>query len=143
MEISPQEIRAGPVEALERLIEVPIGTIEASSTVTVTIGFDKSHFNTPGVDADPIFAITDGVVGYSVWIVDIINYPTSAPCYSTSNQNKNNLLSAGTKFPSTFKITFHVGEQYGYCETAQEGGYLNTFTEDQPMDLSKPLNLDQ
>ena len=37
----------------------------------------------------------------------------------------NPLVSEGTDASSTFKFTFVVWELFGFCETAQEGGYLN------------------
>ena len=43
--ITPGEIRVGPVIRFSKEIEVPIGTIVFTSTVVVTIGFNKSHFN--------------------------------------------------------------------------------------------------
>ena len=136
-----QEIRAGPVQAGEKLIEVPIGTIDFSSTVSITIGLDNVHFNTEGVEANPRIGITDGTTAYSVWILDVSGYPNVAPCYSINGQNSRKGVTPGTKVPSTFKITFHPGQLYGYCETAQDGGYINTFNERRRMDLTKPLYL--
>ena len=143
MVITPQEIRVGPaVTASSKEIEVPIGPIDSESTVVVTIGFNKSHFNKIGVDADPKIGITDGTISSSVWIVDHNNYATLAPCYSTTLQNAGNTVSSAAMFPSTFKITFDIGLRYGYCETAQDGGYLNVFNIDELLDLSKPLSLE-
>ena len=140
VKIMDEVILAGPATPSEKLIEVPIGTIDDTSTVVVTVGVDNAHFNKNGVDADPHIRISDGVTFYEVWIVDISNYHNHAPCYLTKH-NKRKTVPSGTKVPSTFKFTFHLSQQFGYCETAQVGGYINTFKSSKRLDLSKPLSL--
>ena len=47
----------------------------------------------------------------------------------------------GAKASSTFKLSFVPFYKYGACETAQDGGIINTGTFDSQVDTAKPLFL--
>ena len=50
-------------------------------------------------------------------------------------------VSIGTKVPATFKLTFTPFYKYGSCDTAEEGGYINTGRFNTQLDITKPLYL--
>ena len=74
-------------------------------------------------------------------IVDKANYPGIPPCYPLPGSHDDARISSGTEVPSMFKLTFTPFYKYGACETAQEGGYINTGRFDTQLDISKPLYL--
>jgi len=109
----------------EKLLEVPLGQIDPHATIVITVGLDNSHPNTP-TDTDPHVGISDGTNTNVWWITDLNNYPTYAPCLPSGGTHDDTRVSSGTKVPATFKLTFTPFHKYGSCETAQEGGYINT-----------------
>ena len=139
--ITDKVIHVGSGASWEMLMTVPIGTVDPDSTITVTVGVDRSHFNTAGLDADPHFKVTDGTKFNEFSLVDINNYKHYAPCFPLNGGADNDLVSSGTKVPATFKFTFIPGQAFGYCETAQEGGYINTGKFNSNIDIGKPLSL--
>ena len=108
--------------------------------ILVTVGLDKSHPNTPA-DSDLYIAISDGTTENGQTIVDADNYANSPPCRPLSAVQDNVLVSPGTPVPAIFKLIFTPFYKYGACETAQEGGYINTGTFTSQIDTSKPLFL--
>ena len=104
---------------------MPLGQIDPHATIVITVGLDNSHPNTR-TDSDPRIAISDGTNTNMVHIHDLGNYPGLAPCFLITGTHDNTLVSSGTKVPATFKLTFTPFYKYGSCETAQEGGYINT-----------------
>ena len=134
-------IHFGPGVANERLLTVPIGEIDPHATIVVTVGLEKSRFNTASVDCDPGIGISDGTSENQFWIVDVNNYPSLSPCYPTSGTQDHAKVAAGTPVSGTFKLTFSPFNKLGICETAQEGGYINTGTFNAQMDVFKPLFL--
>ena len=126
-----------------KLIEVPLGGIAPHDTIVITLGLDKAYVNNASVDSDPIVGITDGTHKNLFAIWDANNYPQASPChvkYRTGTHD-NAKVSSGTQAPSTIKLTFAPFSKFGFCETAQEGGYINTGTFNAQIDITKPLFL--
>ena len=76
-------------------------------------------------------------------IVDKNNYLSSPPCviwFGTGTQD-NARVSSTTLVPTTTKLTFSPFYKYGSCETAQEGGYINTARFTSQLDITKSLFL--
>ena len=72
-------------------------------------------------------------------LVDVNNYPTYSPCYPINGAHDNVLVSRNTKVPAIFTLTFVPYYKFAACETAQEGGYLNTGTFNSRIDPEKPV----
>ena len=72
---------------------------------------------------------------------DAGNYGTLPPCRPANAEHDNTLVSPGTPVPATFKLILTPFYKYTACETAQEGGYINTGTFNDQIDTSKPLFL--
>ena len=141
VDIQDRVIHVGPgTAANEKFLEVPLGEIDPQATIVVTVGLDKSHPNTPA-DSDLYIAISDGTTENSQTIVDAGNYGNVPPCRPVSAVHDAVLVSPGTPVPATFKLIFTPFYKYGACETAQEGGYINTATFNDQIDTSKPLFL--
>ena len=66
------------------------------------------------------------------------SYP---PCRVVSGIDDYAHISATAQTPSTFKLTFSPFFRCGTCETAQDGGYINTVRFYTQIDVSKPLHL--
>ena len=141
VDIQERVIHFGSGVADEKLLVVPIGEIDPHATIAVTVGIDKSYPNAASVDCDAAVGISDGTTENLFWIVDVHNYPTLSPCYPTSGSHDHTLVASGTPVSSTFKLTFAPFNKFGFCETAQEGGYINTATFSSRMDITKPLFL--
>ena len=123
----------------EKLLEVPLGEVTTQSTIVVTVYMDKSRSNTQ--DTDLQVGISDTTNTNIQTIVDIHNYHMYPPCYPNGASHDNRTVPTGTTVPSTFKLTFIPFYKYAACETAQEGGYINTGTFNAQIDTSKPLLL--
>ena len=139
--IQDRVIHFGSGTANEKLLEVPLGKIDPHATIVITVGLDKSHPNTASTDSDPNIGISDGTNSNIVFIHDLDNYPSGSPCYLRDGSHDNTLISSGTKVPAMFKLTFTPFYKYGSCETAQEGGYINTGRFNTQLDITKPLYL--
>ena len=138
--IQDRVIHFGTGTANEKLLEVPLGQIDPHATIVITFGLDNSHPNTPA-ESDPLIGISDGTNSNVMYIQDLSNYGSYPPCRPTSGTHDNTLVSSGTKVPATFKLTFTPFYKYGSCETAQEGGYINTGRFNTQLDITKPLYL--
>ena len=125
----------------EMVLRVPIGQVDQHATIVITVGLDKSHPNNAGVDSDPLVGISDGTNENLFIIVDVNNYPSYSPCRPYNGSHDDTRVAAGTQVSSTFKLTFIPFNKCGFCETAQEGGYINTGTFAQRIDITKPLFL--
>ena len=139
--IQDRVIHFGSGAANEKLLEVPLGQIDPHATIVITVGLDNSHPNTPSTDTDPVIGISDGTNSNVMYIVDMDNYGSFPPCYPTSGTHDNTRVSSGTTVPATLKLTFTPFYKYGSCETAQEGGYINTGRFNTQLDITKPLYL--
>ena len=127
--------------ANEKLLEVPLGEVDARATIIITVGLDNSHPNTPTVDSDFNIGISDGTTQNLQHIVDISNYAGLPPCRAVDGDQDNRLVSNGTKVPAVLRLIFTPFNRYAACETAQEGGYVNTGRFNDQIDTAKPLLL--
>ena len=76
-------------------------------------------------------------------ILPQFSYNWLPPCYFYEVESEHDtLVSEGTKVPSTFKFTLLPWQRLGYCETAQEGGYVNVGKFRDQLDPLKPLYLE-
>ena len=121
----------------ELLLTVPIE--KPKSSIIITLGIDSSYPNTH--DATLRIGVTDFHNSNWFHIVDAAQYVKSPPCFAVVDNTDETLVSEGTKVPSTLQFTIHPMERFGYCETAQEGGYINVGKLNQKLDLAEPLNL--
>ena len=134
-------IKFTPETANKMILQVPLGQLyTVAQTIVVTLGLDKSYLNR--ADSDLRVAISDGSRQNSFWIVDKLNYGQYSPCYPAEATRDNQMVSTDTDAPSTFKLTFTPYINYGACETAQEGGYINTGTFSTAIDNRSPLFLE-
>ena len=141
VDIQDRVIHIGPGSANEKLLEIPIGRIDPHATIIITVGLNKSHPNTPSVDSDPQIGISDGSNINEFYLNDVGNYATFPPCRVVAGVHDDARVSATARTPSTFKLTFTPYFMYGACETAQDGGYINTGRFSTQIDVSKPLFL--
>ena len=140
VDIQDRVIHVGPGSLNEKLLEVPLGEIDPRATIIITVGLDKSHPNTLGIDSDPHVGISDGTIQNLQFMGDASN-SAAVPCGTVNGQSDDMQVSPDTPVPATFKLIFTPFYKYGACETAQEGGYINTGTFDGQIDTSKPLFL--
>ena len=75
------------------------------------------------------------------YLSDAENYNNSPPCRVYYGLHDDALVSATAQAPSTFKLTFTPFFKYGACETAQDGGYINTGRFYTQIDVGKQLYL--
>ena len=141
VDIQDRVIHIGTGSAKEKLLEVPIGHIDPHDTIIITVGLNKSHPNTPSVDSDPQVAISDGSNTNGFELTDVGNYAVLPPCYVVSGVHDDERVSATAQTPSTFKLTFTPFFKYGACETAQDGGFINTGRFNTQIDVGKLLYL--
>ena len=127
----------------EKLLEVPIGDIDLHASVIITVGLNTTLPNTAGVDSDLTVGISDGS-NINKWaLLDKNNFGSLPPCIIWSNEGSSDdkrIVSTATVSASA-KFTFVPFYKYGTCETAQEGGYINTGRFNAQLDLTKPLSL--
>ena len=141
VELQERVIHFGPGVGDEKLLEVPLGNVEPHADIIITVGLRKSHLNTKKVDSDPIVGISDGNNTNLFIMWDKNNYKTQSPCEPIDGDHDDARVSSNTKVSATFKLTFTPFDQIGFCESAQEGGYINTATFNSEIDVSKPLFL--
>ena len=123
----------------EKLLEIPLGAQCGTDVIVVTIGIDKKYQNSR--DSDLRIGLSDGKIENMYQTVDIHNYKSRAPCHPLDAVDDNRLVARGTKAPSTYKFMFSPHTGNTYCETAQEGGYINSGTFKRKLDVSQPLFL--
>ena len=142
VDVQERVIHFGPgVDREEMLLQVPIGQIDPHATIVITVGLQKSHPNDPSVDSDPGVGISAGTDENLFLIVDVSNYAKQSPCYPISRIHDNTRVPAGTPVSATYKLTFTPFNKLGICETAQDGGYINTGTFGPQIDITQPLFL--
>ena len=138
--IQERVISFGPTAGIEKLLEVPLGVIDPRGTIIITLAINKSHPNS-GIDSDIRVGISDGTTDNTIFVIDLSNYIDQSPCFPLIGEHDNTLVSPGTQVPALFKLIFTPFYKYAACETAQEGGYINTGTFNDQIDISKPLSL--
>jgi len=122
----------------ELFLRVPIETPE--SAIVITLGIDSSYF---GRDYEMKFTLHDSNSFIHFEITNPFTYQWWPPCYFYEVESEHDtLVSEGTKMADTFKFTLLPWERLGYCETAQEGGYVNVGKFRKQLDPLKPLYLE-
>ena len=140
-DLQERVIHFGPgVVKDEKLFEVPIGEVNPQTTVVVTFGQDKSHLNSPSIDSDAAMGISDGTTENLFRFREARDYPDYSPCYPLA-PNDDTRVPAGTPASATFKMTFNPFNRFAFCESAQDGGYINTGKFRRQLDITKPLFL--
>ena len=139
--IQPTVIQFGPRSDDEPLLEVPIGQIDQHATVVITLGQDKAHSSTPGVDSDYRVGISDGTNINVFEVPDANNYPQWGPCYPIDATRDGDTVPHGTPASATYKFTFTPWSKFAFCETAQEGGFIETGVFNSQIDITQPLVL--
>ena len=119
----------------EVLLEVPIETPDTA--IIITLSINSSYPNTH--HSKVLLGVTDQIDGNWFQIVDVAQYDESPPCQPLGRGAGNPLVSEGTKVPPIFKLSVHPKERFGYCQTAQEGGYINSGLFQQQLTLLYPL----
>ena len=117
----------------EQLLSIPFETPE--SAIVITLGINSTFPNKHS--SNPLIVVSDGYNSNSFYIVDVHHYDTTPPCYPLGYKMDETRVSAGTKVPPIFKFTMIPSEHFGYCETAQDGGYINVGEFFQQLDLTK------
>ena len=120
---------------------MPIGQIDPHASVIITVGLNTTEPNSR--DSDLNVGVSDGT-NSNVWtIIDRNNYPSNPPCaiWFGTGLHDDARVSSTTLTPTTTKLTFTPFYKYGSCETAQEGGYINTARFTTQLDVTKPLFL--
>ena len=138
--IQDREINVGPGSSFnEKLLEVPIGCccIGTHASIIITVGLNTTFPNT--IDSDLHVGVSDGTNSNLWTIVDRNNYRLHPPCAiwfgSGSRDDDTRVLDPSTTLvPVTTKLTFTPFYKYGSCETAQEGGSINTARFDAQLD---------
>ena len=102
------------------LLEVPI---ETPDTTIITLSINSSYPNTH--HSKVLLGVTDQMYDNWFQIVDAAQCDESPPCQPLGPVADNPLVSEGTKVPPIFKLSVHPKGKFGYCQTAQEGGYIN------------------
>ena len=128
--------------AFEVLLEVPLasaGELDPHTSIQITVAFDAEAPNIP-VDNDPLIGIADGVNRYLFFVADLTNYPSSPPCTPYKATHDDNRVSGGP-VPSQVTFLFEPFHKYGACYTAQDGGFVNTGTFNDQLDLSHGISL--
>ena len=122
----------------EKILEVPLGAQCGTDVIVITLGLDKSYLNR---DSDLRIGISDGKTDNLYVTVDVGNYNNHSPCNPIDAVHDQRRVSRGTKPPSSFKFMFSPHTGNTYCETAQEGGFINSGTFKKKLDVSQPLFL--
>ena len=127
----------------EKILEVPIGHIDAHASIIITVGLNNTQPNTPGVDSDLVVGVSDGTNSNSWGLLDINNYSNLPPCYIWPGEGTfdDTRVSSTTRVSAIAKFIYSPFHKYGSCETAQEGGYINTGRFNAQLDVTKPLLL--
>ena len=124
----------------EKILEVPLGSIETHASIRLTVGLDSTAANVP-TDHDLTFAISDGTNENQITTVDPGSYIDTSPCRLLAGTHTNNLVSRNVQYPAQFTMIFRPFFKYGACYTAQNGGYVNVGKFAAQIDTTKPLSL--
>lgn len=115
-----------------KLMEVNLGTLEPGSAIVATIGLDNNY-------PAPQVNFGDQTNVNFFYIVGKEHYSRLPPCRPDAKSTDGRLVSPDSEEPSTYKLTVVVSEGFGFCETAQDYGYINTGLFDKQLDISKPI----
>ena len=121
-DIQEKVIHFGPGDSpREDLLRIPLrGRACSDSTVVINVGIENEY---PNEHVQYLYVgLADEVASNMFIIVGKKQYDSYPPCYPDAPNVDDTRVSGDV--PNTFKIVLIPREKYGYCETAQEGGYL-------------------
>jgi len=130
----------------EVFLRVPIETPD--SAIVISLGVNNHFLNEFGLWLKIGVYDESGNVDESdnlntFFIVDATRYEHLPPCYPYETiAGDHPLVSMGTEVPATFKFTLLPWQRLGYCETVQEGGYVNVGKFHNQLEPLKPLYLE-
>jgi len=140
------------------LLKVPLlssGVLEdgAPLTIEITVANDVSIGQTPGIDSDITYRVSDGdnFIGFEA--VDRANYKFKAPCSGVEAKsgevltavkalNKKIPLPGASFYPPQFVFTLKLDQQWGSCLTPHGGGFIKTSKYTKQLMLSQGLTLE-
>ena len=137
-DIQEKVIHFGPGDAWEHLLRIPLkGRVCSDSTIVKNVGIENEYPNQH--DHNLRVGLADGTYANMFYIVDKQNYNGYPPCYPITDHVDSTRVSGDV--PNTFKIVLIPQEKYGYCETAQEGGYLSSGVFDKLVSMGKKTHI--
>ena len=110
------------------------------ASIVVTVGLNASHPNSPGVDSDPRFGISDGSDMNEFFVIDR-NTPATNPCFPVDGDHDGASTSNTITVSPVNKFTFVPFDRYGVCESIDSGVRINTARFGSQLDITKPLFL--
>ena len=135
-------IHVGPGAAEEELIRVPLAApweLDPNSSLRITVGLIPIN---PAVDSDPMVGLSDGVTMNCFKLHDQTNYGAYSPCNLVDpSSDDNRPVPSSSQQPMQYVLMFEPFHRYGACYTAQGGGYVNTGTFANQLDISKGVDL--
>ena len=137
-DIQEKVIHFGPGDAWEHLLRIPLKRrVCSDSIIVINVGIENEYPNQH--DHDLRVGLADGTNANMFYIIDKINYKDYPPCYPDTIPVDRTRVSGDV--PNTFKIVLIPQEKYGYCETAQEGGYLSSGVFDKLVSMGKKTHI--
>ena len=136
VDIRDHVIYFGPGTSDELLMRIPLSwKIGPRSTIVITLGIDNEYSN-------PMLrvGVTDNIASNYFYITDKNDYHTWPPCFPEAGNREDRVLPCA-EIPSIFKFTLLLEDKYGYCETAQNGGYFNGAEYSKHLDANRDLFL--
>ena len=141
--IEERAISFGQGEFGEILLEVPLGFIEPHATIRITVGLDDTRPSAPVEDYDLGVGISDGNNVNDFKVRDVNNYAVGRPpCDAVAATSQDgNLVDERTHAPAQAVMVFKPLRKYGACYLPLDGGYVNTATFNDQLDLGRSINL--
>ncbi|XP_078350811.1 uncharacterized protein LOC144635595 [Oculina patagonica] len=148
---------AGPSEYLAALLKVPMiptNVLQNSTPLTVKIVVCNDVDIGTNDDSDITYGLSDGISFIGFMTYDKSNYNTVAPCcrneglsgpslkVTNGADNSCHLKPSDSFYPGQFVITLKVGEIWGSCYTAHDGGFVKTTAYNNRLVLSNGLTLE-
>ena len=133
---------AGGSRIRAALLKVPLlaaGVLKDGTplTIEITVANDVSIGQTPGIDSDITYGVSDGdnFIGFEA--VDRANYAVKAPCSGAEGKsgealtavkalNKKIPLPGASFYPPQFVFTLKLDQPWGSCFTQHGGGFIKT-----------------
>ena len=142
--IGDRVIAFGPGNSGEILLAIHLacpGELKRSSSIHVTVGLDVSTLNEAGADINFRIGLEDDLESRNLFVVpDINKYNNQPPCYFLNAVHDDNRVS-GIRAPAQVTLDFVPGSRFGTCYTAQSGGFSNTGTFNDQIDLLERVTL--
>lgn len=143
--ITNRAIHFGPGSSNEVLLVISLscpGELQLDSSIQVTIGLDAS---TLIADHSLRIGLSDAQGNESAsenlfYIPDVSKYSTSPPCSLLDAVHDDNRVS-GIQAPAQITFVFKPDNKYGACYTAQNGGFYNSGSFNNQLDVLRGVNL--